>query len=171
MASSPNPERHMTQPIPSRRQFMTAVGNLASAGWIAMNWPQIALAADHSGHAGHAEGGPPRTLKTLSAAEAAEVDAIANQIVPGGATPRRARRQGHPLHRQRARPEDREPPHGKEERRLVDLVQPSGLHGIRGRREWLARAEPGRIGRLEFGQTAPESGQLGGEETAKRGEI
>lgn len=77
----------MTQPIPSRRQFMTAVGNLASAGWIAMNWPQIALAADHSGHAGHAEGGSPRTLKTLSAAEAAEVDAIANQIVPGGATP------------------------------------------------------------------------------------
>jgi hypothetical protein len=30
---------------------------------------------------------PPSTIKTLSAAEAAEVDAIANLIVPGGATP------------------------------------------------------------------------------------
>jgi len=80
----------MEQPIPSRRQFLTAVGNLASASWIAMNWPQIALAAEHAGHAGHAahdEKMPPTTLTTLSAAEAAEVEAIANQIVPGGATP------------------------------------------------------------------------------------
>ena len=80
----------MEEPIPSRRQFMAAIGNLASASWIAMNWPQIALAAEHTGHAGHAGhdmAAPPATLTTLSAAEAAEVDAIANQIVPGGATP------------------------------------------------------------------------------------
>jgi gluconate 2-dehydrogenase gamma chain len=80
----------MEQPIPSRRQFLTAVGNLASASWIAMNWPQIALAAEHVGHGGHAghdEAAPPAKLTTLTAAEAAEVDAIANQIVPGGATP------------------------------------------------------------------------------------
>src|SRR4051812_27826022 len=80
----------MDQPTSSRRQFLAAIGNLASAGWIAMNWPQIASAAepmagmDHGGHGGKA---PPVALKTLSAAEAAEVDAIANQIVPGGATP------------------------------------------------------------------------------------
>lgn len=77
----------MEQPIPSRRQFLTAIGNLASASWIAVNWPQIAAAAEHAGHAGHDMAVPPATLKTLSAAEAAEVDAIANLIVPGGTTP------------------------------------------------------------------------------------
>jgi hypothetical protein len=81
----------MEEPIPSRRQFLAAVGNLASAAWITMNWPQIAVAAeqaDHSAHAGHggAAAGPAK-LTTLTAAEAAEIDAIANQIVPGGATP------------------------------------------------------------------------------------
>lgn len=81
----------MDEPTPSRRQFMVAIGNLASAGWIAMNWSQIAAAAEpkgHAGHAGHDMGGEaPAKLTTLSAAEAAEIDAIANQIVPGGATP------------------------------------------------------------------------------------
>lgn len=80
----------MDQPIPSRRQFLAAVGNLASAGWIAMNWPQIAMAAEHAGHSMNMAGmddAPPTTITTLTAAEAAEVDAIANQIVPGGATP------------------------------------------------------------------------------------
>ncbi|HMA51700.1 MAG TPA: gluconate 2-dehydrogenase subunit 3 family protein [Magnetospirillaceae bacterium] len=78
----------MEQPIASRRQFLTAIGNLASAGWIAVNWPQIAAAAEHAGHhAGHDMTAPPTTLTTLSASEAAEIDAIANLIVPGGATP------------------------------------------------------------------------------------
>ena len=80
----------MEQPIPSRRLFLAAIGNLASASWIAMNWPQIAAAAEPQGHDMHDMAGmaaPPATLKTLSAAEAAEVDAIANQIVPGGANP------------------------------------------------------------------------------------
>lgn len=77
----------MKQPTPSRRQFVAAIGNLASAGWIAMNWPQIAQAAEPMAHMGHDMTAPPATLKTLSAAEAATVDAIANQIVPGGGTP------------------------------------------------------------------------------------
>jgi gluconate 2-dehydrogenase gamma chain len=77
----------MEQTISSRRKFLAAVGNLASASWIAMNWPQIAAAAESMGHAGHDMAPPPATLATLTAAEAAEVDAIANQIVPGGATP------------------------------------------------------------------------------------
>jgi len=77
----------MKQPTSSRRQFLAAIGNLASAGWIAMNWPQIAAAAEHAGHAGHDMTAAPTTLTTLSAAEAAEVDAIANQIVPGGDAP------------------------------------------------------------------------------------
>src|SRR5688572_7728969 len=77
----------MEQPTPSRRQFLAAVGNLASAAWITMNWPQIAVAAEQADHAGHGAAAPPAAITTLSAAEAAEVDAIANQIVPGGATP------------------------------------------------------------------------------------
>ncbi|MEI9889801.1 MAG: gluconate 2-dehydrogenase subunit 3 family protein [Caulobacteraceae bacterium] len=56
-----------------------------------MNWAQIAAAAEPAAHdmAGMVGMGaaPPATLKTLSAAEAAEVDAVANQIVPGGASP------------------------------------------------------------------------------------
>ena len=55
-----------------------------------MNWPEIAAAAEHAGHAGHNMAdmtAAPTTLTTLSPAEAAEVDAIANRIVPGGATP------------------------------------------------------------------------------------
>jgi len=77
----------MEKPVSSRRQFMAATAKLASASWIAMNWPQIALAAEHD-HAGHDMGAPPpAVLKTLTAAEAAEVDAISNLIVPGGASP------------------------------------------------------------------------------------
>jgi len=80
----------MEQPSPSRRQFLAATGNLASAGWLALNWPQIAVAAeraDQAAHAAHDSGTPPAGFTALSPAEAAEVDAIANQIVPGGARP------------------------------------------------------------------------------------
>ena len=76
----------MEQPVPSRRQFIAATASLASAGWIALNWPQIAVAADHADHAAQGAAAP-AALATLSAAEAAEIDAIANQIVPGGAMP------------------------------------------------------------------------------------
>jgi hypothetical protein len=68
----------------SRRQFLTAIGNLASAGWITLNWPQIAQAAQHGGHGDAA--GAPSGITTLTAAEVVEVDAIAAQIVPGGIT-------------------------------------------------------------------------------------
>jgi hypothetical protein len=77
----------MDQPTPSRRKFLAATANLASGAWIAMNWPSIAAAAEHAGHGGHGDAAPPAVLKTLSAADAAEVDAIANLIVPGGKTP------------------------------------------------------------------------------------
>lgn len=78
----------MEQPTQSRRQFLAASGNLASAGWVALNWPQIAAAAEHASHAGHGgKAAGPVQITTLTAAEAADVDAIANQIVPGGAKP------------------------------------------------------------------------------------
>jgi gluconate 2-dehydrogenase gamma chain len=86
-----HPERPMEPPAPSRRHFLAAIGELASASWIALNWPTIAAAAEPMAHdmAGHdmAMAATHTTLTTLTPAEAAEVDAIANQIVPGGATP------------------------------------------------------------------------------------
>lgn len=78
----------MEQPTPSRRQFLVASGNLASVGWITMNWPQIAAAAAHADHAGQDDKTAAHTsFTTLTATEAADVDAISNQIVPGGAMP------------------------------------------------------------------------------------
>jgi gluconate 2-dehydrogenase gamma chain len=81
----------MEDSVPSRRQFLAAVGNLTSAGWLALNWPDIAFAAEQASHAGHAmkmdAGEGHTTLTTLSPAEAADIDAIANLIVPSGETP------------------------------------------------------------------------------------
>lgn len=74
----------MEAPTSSRRQFLSAIGNLASATWVTMHWPQIALAAEHVGHGDMA--GAPTGISTLTAAEATEIDAIAAQIVPGGIT-------------------------------------------------------------------------------------
>lgn len=78
---------------PSRRKFLAATARLASATWITMNWPEIAAAAEqadaggHAGHEGMAMTAAPKALTALTAVEAPEVEAIANQIVPGGATP------------------------------------------------------------------------------------
>jgi hypothetical protein len=78
----------MDDATPSRRKFLAATAKLASASWIAMHWPQIAAAAEQADHMAHmGQGAAKTTFTTLTAAEAAEVDAIANQIVPGGATP------------------------------------------------------------------------------------
>ncbi|MET0280804.1 MAG: gluconate 2-dehydrogenase subunit 3 family protein [Steroidobacteraceae bacterium] len=71
----------------TRRQFLAAGTTFASTGWLALNWPQIVAAAEHADHASHAVGTAPTSFTTLSAVEATEIDAIANQIVPGGATP------------------------------------------------------------------------------------
>jgi hypothetical protein len=76
----------MELPTASRRKFLVAIANLGSTGWIAMNWPQIAYAAQHGGHS-DANDAPPTRLNTLSPAEAADIEAIAGQIVPSGKTP------------------------------------------------------------------------------------
>jgi hypothetical protein len=84
-------EQQMDHDNPSRRQFMAAVGNLASAGWIALNWPDIAQAAQpmnhHGMHGGHAAPAGAALQRILTPAEEKEVEAIANQIVPGGKNP------------------------------------------------------------------------------------
>jgi gluconate 2-dehydrogenase gamma chain len=75
----------MNEPNTSRRQFLQASGGALGAGWLALHWPQVAAAAEHA-HAA-ATGEAPREFKLLTPAEARDVEAIAAQIVPGGATP------------------------------------------------------------------------------------
>jgi gluconate 2-dehydrogenase gamma chain len=67
----------------SRRAFLLQAGGSLGSAWIAMHWPEIAQAAHH------AEAAPatPTAMRFLSASDAADVDAIAQQIVPSGKTP------------------------------------------------------------------------------------
>lgn len=76
----------MNKPTNTRRQFLTGSVSLASTAWITANWPAIAAAAEHA-HSAHEDGAAPASFETLTVAEAAQVEAIANQIVPGGDTP------------------------------------------------------------------------------------
>lgn len=69
----------------SRRGFLQAGGGALGAGWLALHWPQLALAAQHA-HAA-AAGEAPRVFKLLTLAEARDVEAVAMQIVPSGDTP------------------------------------------------------------------------------------
>jgi len=69
----------------TRRRFLQASGGALGAGWLALHWPQLAAAAEHA-HAA-AAGEAPREFKLLTPAEARDVEAIAAQIVPSGATP------------------------------------------------------------------------------------
>jgi hypothetical protein len=67
-----------------RRAFLRSGAQILSAGWIAAHWPAIAAAhgaADLSGN------DAPRGFEFFNATEAADVEAIAAQIVPGGTTP------------------------------------------------------------------------------------
>ena len=54
-----------------------------SATWLALHWPAIAAAAHH---ADEVPAGTPVAFRTFSAADAADVDAIAAQIIPTGTT-------------------------------------------------------------------------------------
>ena len=79
----------------SRRAFLLSSGELLSAAWLAAQWPSIAAAAHHAEHAdadagagadaGTAAVAAPR-LQFFSAADAADVAAVCEQIVPSGAT-------------------------------------------------------------------------------------
>ncbi len=71
----------------SRRSFLLSTGGLLGGAWLGAHWPAIAAAANHA-EGMMSEAPPPWTgFQFLSAAEASDVDAIAAQIVPGGATP------------------------------------------------------------------------------------
>ena len=69
----------------SRRSFLLSGGGFLSSVWIAAHWPNIAAAAQHADEmsAVPAAAG----FDYLNAADAADVEAISAQILPGGATP------------------------------------------------------------------------------------
>lgn len=69
----------------SRRHFLLFSGTAFSSAWLAAHWPGIAAAAEHASHM--ASAGAPARLEFLNAGDAADVDSIAAQILPGGATP------------------------------------------------------------------------------------
>ena len=74
----------------SRRSFLVAGTGMAGGAFIAANWPAILAAAEHADHlaaAGPASADAAAGFTVLAPAEAADLDAIAALIVPGGATP------------------------------------------------------------------------------------
>lgn len=60
---------------------------MVSSAWLAAHWPQIAAAAQHAHAAAGSAPGASSTLKALSAAEAVQIEALASEIIPSGATP------------------------------------------------------------------------------------
>jgi hypothetical protein len=69
----------------SRRSFLLSTGGVLTSAWLASQWSEIAAAGQHAEHA--AATPTPAGFDFLSAVEAADVEAIAAQIVPSGATP------------------------------------------------------------------------------------
>ncbi len=75
----------MNEPDGSRRRFLLSSGGALTGAWLASNWPAIAAAHEHAAQTAEASG--PEALGFLSATDAADVDAIAAQILPSGGTP------------------------------------------------------------------------------------
>jgi gluconate 2-dehydrogenase gamma chain len=74
----------------SRRSFLLSTGSILTTAWLGTQWAAITAAAHHADDMAAADiaAAPAWTgFQTLSAAEAADVDAIAAQIVPSGPTP------------------------------------------------------------------------------------
>jgi gluconate 2-dehydrogenase gamma chain len=69
----------------SRRSFLLSGSGFLSSVWIAAHWPAIATAAHHADEMSAVPA--PAGFEYLNAADAADVEAISAQILPGGATP------------------------------------------------------------------------------------
>ncbi len=78
----------------SRRSFLLSGGGWLTGAWIAAHWPAIAAAAHHVEELSTAPA--PAGFEFLNAADAADIEAIASQIVPSGATP--GARETHAVH-------------------------------------------------------------------------
>jgi len=71
----------------SRRKFLQASGGTLGMAWLAASWPQVVAAAEHAHGMAAADTADRSKFLLLTAAQARDVDAIASQIVPSGATP------------------------------------------------------------------------------------
>ncbi len=74
----------------SRRSFLLSAGGLLGSAWLGAQWPAIAAAAHHAEDVAAADiaAAPAWTgYQFLTVDEAKDVDAVAAQIVPSGATP------------------------------------------------------------------------------------
>lgn len=69
----------------SRRRFLLSSATGISAAWVATHWPAVLAAADHA-HAAARSAAPPK-FEFLSPEQAAEVEAMAAQIIPSDDTP------------------------------------------------------------------------------------
>jgi gluconate 2-dehydrogenase gamma chain len=74
----------------SRRSFLLSAGSLFTAAWLGTQWAAITAAAHHAADMAAADvaSAPQwKGFQFLSESESKDVDAIAGQIVPSGATP------------------------------------------------------------------------------------
>lgn len=71
----------------SRREFLQGAGGALGLAWLAAQWPQVAAAAQHAHAAASADTADRTRFKLLTPVQARDIDAIAAQIVPSGATP------------------------------------------------------------------------------------
>jgi len=74
----------------SRRSFLLSTGSLFTTAWLGTQWAAITAAAHHAADMAAADlAAAPRWtgFQFLSGSESKDVDAIAGQIVPSGATP------------------------------------------------------------------------------------
>src|SRR5271155_4985890 len=74
-----------TQDEISRRSFLLSSSGLFASMWVASQWPAIAAAAHHAAEI--SAQAAPAQFQFFSAADGADVEAVAAQIVPSGATP------------------------------------------------------------------------------------
>jgi gluconate 2-dehydrogenase gamma chain len=73
------------QDSPSRRSFLLSTGGLLTSAWLVTHWSAVAAAAHHADEMAAAP--TPVGFQFFSPSEAADVGAIAAQIVPSGVTP------------------------------------------------------------------------------------
>jgi len=69
----------------NRRAFLFSSLRGAAGVWTSLQWPAILAAAEHAAHT--REAASPGKLEVLSAEQAAEIEAVASRIIPGGDTP------------------------------------------------------------------------------------
>ena len=74
----------MKESAASRRQFLIASASGLGSTWVALRWPAIVAAANHARQAAESE--LPVAYEFFSGPQAAEVEAIAAQIIPSDGT-------------------------------------------------------------------------------------